>query len=490
MKRALLLSVSILYFTPLLFAQLQPASVHTSLTDERDHQHLRPALSGRSTQTAVRDTILYPYAKRTSNRGIFINPITSAGLVGQVFDIQAPVVVSGFEFFAYVSNAASTTPVDLICSVYPTSGGVPSGNPMVQTTVRVRANSNTSLAANRYEAIFANPVVLSGPFALVVENPINENITLFTSNWDNGDGLSEFLPALFISGNWLRASSVNVGGVPFDADFYLHPFVSYAFQHGYIASKHCLDGNDTIVFTNTTANSYLTNRFLNRAVFDGVPSRQLVSYDFNNGQGKVFRTDTTVVYPLPRKYVIEQYVEHNLWSNERPFLFKDSIDVEPVAAFTFNQQGYRVNFINSSTGVDDIKWSFGDSVFSTLLNPNYRYLRTGTFEVMLVIRNGCGQDTATAQITILPNSVTRPEHYQWTIGPNPSTGVTFVSWQSDHPVDHAQLLDIQGRLLQTWSTQPGQYQLPVDLNGLPNGMYLLHLFNDQNEYATIKLSRQ
>lgn len=490
MKRIVLLATVMLCASPFIWAQVIPSSVQTPMADKRQGSQPYRSFEGRSATKTVRDTILYAYSKRTSNRGIFINPSTSASAVGQTYEVTAPVLVSGFEFFAYVENPASTTPVDLICSVYPLTGGLPSGNPIVQTTVRVRSNSNTSLTANRQEAVFPNPVVVSGPFAVVVENPINENVTLFSNNWDNNDGLGEFLPVLNIGSNWLRASSVNVGGAPFDADFFLHPFVSYDFQHGFVMDNRCLDGNDTIAFTNTTATVYLTNRFLNRAIFDGTPEETLVAYDFSNGQGRVYRNDTAVIYALPQKYVIEQEVEHNLWTDGRPFIFKDSIDVPPIADFTFNQQGYRVNFINSSTGVDDIVWSFGDSIYSTLLNPNYRYLRTGTFDITLVVTNGCGSDTATAQITVSPNSVNHPEQYKWQIGPNPASGITYVNWQSDHPVEYAQLLDLQGRLLRTWSTQPGQQQLPVSLEDLPAGLYLLHLFNDNDEYATVKLTKQ
>lgn len=487
MKGWILCLVGLLLSTFLL-AQVQPAAVHTQKDDKRKGPQLR--MQGqRSTTTQVRDTLLLPYAKRTSNRSIFVNPSSSAASVAQVFESPIPVTVSGFEFFAFVTNAASTTPVDLRCAIYAVSGGLPSGNPLVTTTVRVRSNSNTTLMANRQEAIFPNPVVISGPFAVVLENPVNENVTLFTSNWDNNDGGGEFLPALLIGGNWLSASSVNVGGVPFDADFYMHPFVSYPFDHGFALSQRCLSGNDTIDITNTTPMGILQNRFLNRAIFDGTNPDQLIQYDFDNGQGWVTRMDTSVIYGFPQKYVLRQEVNLDLWASDRTFLVQDSIDVPPVAAFSFNQSGYRVNFQNTSSGIDDIVWNFGDSIFSTLLNPEYRYLRTGNFEVTLIISNGCGSDTATANVSIVPNSVNRPEQYQWQIAPNPTNGMTMIHWNSDHPVEHAQLLDIQGRLLQTWSTQPHQRQLPVDLSTLPKGTYLLHLFNEQDEYATIKLSR-
>lgn len=472
-----------------MYGQLVPAAVHTSTADKRIVTSSRDAFSGRSTTTIVRDTILYPYAKRTSNRGIFINPVSSAGAVGQVYDINASVNIAGFEFFAYIANSSVTTPIDLICSIYPIAGGIPSGQPYATTTVSVRANTITTLGANRLVARFVNPVTVNGPFALVVENPIDENVSLFSSNWDNGDGLSEYLPTLFIGGNWLNAASVNVGGAAFDADFFIHPFVSYSFDYGFSLSQRCLDGNDTIDFVDETAKAYLQNRFINRAIFDRVPTNRLIKYDFSNGQGTVFREDTTVIYAQPQKYVIRQDIEHNLWSNERPFIFRDSIDIPPVAEFSFNQKNYRVNFINTSTGVDDVTWSFGDSMYATLLNPAYRYLQTGTYDVVMVVKNGCGTDTATAQITISPNGIDDAAAFGWTAAPNPTASHVMLNWSTIQPVDGVRLLDLQGRLLAEWKINRGVQQWPVDLTKYAQGLYFLQLYDEAGHTAVIKVTR-
>ncbi len=65
----------------------------------------------------------------------------------------------------------------------------------------------------------------------------------------------------------------------------------------------------------------------------------------------------------------------------------------PVANFTATDRclGLPISFANSSTGVNDLIWQFGDGNSSGYTYPNYTYKNSGTYTVTLVVKsmNGC-----------------------------------------------------------------------------------------------------
>lgn len=436
-------------------------------------------------QSIIYDTLTYPYAKRNIDRNISLNPNTSASGVAQIYDIPEEIHISGFEFFAFVTNPSSTNPVDLECRIYTLAGNTPSGQPIAQTTVRIRSNSNTSLAANRRVASFPNPIPIQGRFALAVVNPSNEDVTIFTNNWASGDGDGEYLNSLLFTSGWLPSTSVTVGGAPFDADFYIHPFVSYPFSYGFTVSERCLTGTDTITYKSIQS-PFLFNRFTNKAVFNGSTTvKDKFSYKFDNGPW-VNRVDTTIIYGLPGKHVISHTTKHELWSGDRDFVFKDSIDEPPVADFQWQVDGRELQVKNNSTGIDDILWSFGDSVFSVLLNPKYNYQKSGQYEVMLVVKNGCGSDTATAQITIQITGIS-PQPFEVSLYPNPANNYLFVN-TTTHQLQQYTIVSANGAIVaQGPLSGTGQHTIAVDV--LPKGLYHLLLTDNEGHMARYALSK-
>lgn len=88
--------------------------------------------------------------------------------------------------------------------------------------------------------------------------------------------------------------------------------------------------------------------------------------------------------------------------------------VNPVAKFSVNkttqcEKDNNFIFINQSTIAGDSlssKWNFGDSTFSTLLNPVHGYTKPGIYTVQLIItaNSGCA-DTAVIKDTVLSFSI-------------------------------------------------------------------------------------
>jgi PKD repeat protein len=87
-----------------------------------------------------------------------------------------------------------------------------------------------------------------------------------------------------------------------------------------------------------------------------------------------------------------------------------AIPAAPVAAFTFAPAepttGAPVMFTDTSTGGAPTAWAwdFGDGSTSTEQNPSYTYASAGTFAVSLMVSNGGGSDSVSADVTVTAGS--------------------------------------------------------------------------------------
>jgi PKD repeat protein len=80
------------------------------------------------------------------------------------------------------------------------------------------------------------------------------------------------------------------------------------------------------------------------------------------------------------------------------------VQLKPVAAFNFQQNGGTLLLQNSSSYATTYRWDFGDGSTSTLSDPTHTYLADGTYRVRLTAKNDCGEATfeQTLTITTLP----------------------------------------------------------------------------------------
>ena len=79
------------------------------------------------------------------------------------------------------------------------------------------------------------------------------------------------------------------------------------------------------------------------------------------------------------------------------------VDTLPQAAFTFlNTPGSaEVTFANTSINIDTSFWDFGDGALSMMTNPTHSYTAAGSYNTSLIVKNECGADTTTMEITII-----------------------------------------------------------------------------------------
>jgi PKD repeat protein len=77
------------------------------------------------------------------------------------------------------------------------------------------------------------------------------------------------------------------------------------------------------------------------------------------------------------------------------------VGMGPMADFSFVVSDTSVTFTNLSGNADSLFWDFGDGETTSVADPVHHYSGDGTYDVMLIALNNCGQDTSIQQIVIV-----------------------------------------------------------------------------------------
>lgn len=73
----------------------------------------------------------------------------------------------------------------------------------------------------------------------------------------------------------------------------------------------------------------------------------------------------------------------------------------PVSSFTTDVNGYTVNLTNNSTNAFQFIWQFGDATTNNIdFNAVKQYASSGTYNIKLIVQNGCGTNQTTKSVTI------------------------------------------------------------------------------------------
>jgi PKD repeat protein len=387
------------------------------------------------------DTVEYTLAKATGITSLSINNATSGYAVSQYFNCPQTITLTGVEFFAYKLDATGGTTINVDVQVFAAGpDSLPSGLPLVSGTVPVDTNfygGNLDLLSK-----FGNfpPVNISVPYVVVIQNNSPNGIGLLFSDYQATpapDGLQEWLCGVNISGNWLNAYDINVGGVPLDCDALFNPLVSYTLDAGFTPSANCFTGGPTITFTNTSS-PILQDRMYNIAAFVNAPALSY-TWDFGDGGGgnaiDTFNVyaNTTVDYTV--------YLTDTLfgWTStcvdvDSTFL-GDDLDVQWSSV---PAGGGVVNFTDNSTASAPINtwlWDFGDGNTSTMQNPSHTYAASGNYTVCLTAVTACGVDSTCASINVTVcnnptaafSETNNDPSFDFTDG-STTTGVVTYSW--------------------------------------------------------------
>lgn len=140
-------------------------------------------------------------------------------------------------------------------------------------------------------------------------------------------------------------------------------------------------------------------------------------------------------------------------------------------SFSSTTNGSEVTFTGNLQNGNLIKWLFGDTNFSTTLNPTHQYATAGTYVVRMITTNGCYTDTTTKEIIISTTAISKPSLPELKIYPNPVQGNLHVSFATSPK--RITLRNINGDLL--FKTINNNISIPLQSH--PSGIYILSIGN-------------
>jgi len=298
-------------------------------------------------------------------------------------------------------------------------------------------------------------------------------VVIASNNWDTHDGDGDYYAGGILSGTWLSGSSISVSGVPFDADFFIQPYVKYTIKNGLGVSTSCLHGNDTISFSNTSSPVF-RSKFYNKLAFLDTSLSSTFRWNFGDGSPVFngFKPDPHV-YSTLQKYTITKRDSLLQWTlgDKKSLTEQENLDQPPMADFTFS--GFRnITFHNQSVGIDKVKWIFTDSTYSTLVDPVYYFFGEGNYNVTLIVENGCGSDTITKVVQIAPIGIQKSNTVDLNLYPNPASNQILLSGNALTKTEGLELVDLTGRVIMQKAVG-GLDHLSLDVTTLARGWYLL-----------------
>lgn len=162
----------------------------------------------------------------------------------------------------------------------------------------------------------------------------------------------------------------------------------------------------------------------------------------------------------------------------------------PIASFAYNLNGATCDFTNTSMNGATYAWDFGDGSNSTDVNPSHTYAANGTYDVQLIVINGCGSDTIIQQIIITSVGITNSEEIPaYNVFPNPSYGSVYIKMNPEN-IKKITVIDLTGKIILKTSediVKNGNIIL-LDLSSVSKGIYFLNVISGQgNSYSKIIL---
>jgi PKD repeat protein len=150
----------------------------------------------------------------------------------------------------------------------------------------------------------------------------------------------------------------------------------------------------------------------------------------------------------------------------------------PVAEFDFIMTDLTVVFINNSQNASSYSWDFGEFMAtSTESDPVHTYLAAGTYDVMLIAYNACGNDTVYQTIDVI-TSVPGLSESLFQIYPNPVRDIFIVA--TDENINSVSILDLTGKVIV--ESNGNSSSTIINMQNVSNGMYIIKIKTDSGIY--------
>jgi PKD repeat protein len=160
-------------------------------------------------------------------------------------------------------------------------------------------------------------------------------------------------------------------------------------------------------------------------------------------------------------------------------LYVDVMPGAPTAFFSISSNNGSTSFNGSvSANASSWLWDFGDGESSTQSNPVHNYLSNGSFDVTLIVENGCGSDTLTQSVEISGVGLDEKIPRLVKVLTNPVEGELCIINDSDADELGLFIYDVSGRLLMEENVEGKQSN--IDISEWSSGSYYIHLVQYPN----------
>jgi PKD repeat protein len=124
------------------------------------------------------------------------------------------------------------------------------------------------------------------------------------------------------------------------------------------------------------------------------------AWDFGDNKSSTDRNPVHT-YAAAGSYTVTLTVANTAGSNSASDVVKIAAGTAPTAAFTWSANGFKVNFLDRSTGSPTSwSWDFGDGTFDVNENPVHTYASAGSFTVTLTATNSAGSTSKSDVVTV------------------------------------------------------------------------------------------
>ena len=158
-------------------------------------------------------------------------------------------------------------------------------------------------------------------------------------------------------------------------------------------------------------------------------------------------------------------------------------DANPVASFTHNQEnGYTVEFNNTSTNGTTYLWDFGGGNSSTQEHPEFTYPFDGFYPITLIVSNPCGSDTITTTIEVFKLSAENIElENSIQVYPNPFLESFQVNFDASiiKKNMNISIFNLLGQKVYTQHlTEQAANTLLIEFKNKTQGVYIIQICNE------------
>ncbi len=190
-------------------------------------------------------------------------------------------------------------------------------------------------------------------------------------------------------------------------------------------------------------------------------------------------------------YFYDWKVEEPSCKSQRKKITAYVNNAAPTANFSVSNNDPAVQFNDGSTNPGQNSWNFGDQAFSQQSNPLHTYLQNGTFDVRLIVDNGCGIDSITKTISInlatgLNETLAKS---RIKIFPNPNKGLFQIYLGQENIYNNIKIYDGQGKLIYQKSIKENTDLLKINIKDYSCGIYFVILSNNK-EKANFRIIKE